>query len=445
MKGLENQIPDLQERANHIFKNQIFGIAITELTSLLSRRTIYGSKTANGRYSFCTEFDDEKGNIVFDKINHTWQNGKCVFCGASQEVHDRDKSLETYAYQFIHTENPEEIFNMKFDVIIGNPPYQLSSNDDGIQAVPLYDKFVNQAKKLNPRYLVMIIPARWYSGGMGMNSFRKEMLHDTRIKILCDFPKSRDCFPGVDVAGGICYFLWDRDYNGNCTVISSIGKKINQTQRALDEFNIFIRDNLGIKIIHKVLDSREENLSKFVYPISPFGISTKTRGYDKKFKNCITLISSNGKSYVDKTVLTKNKELIDFYKVSIGQLNPDRGGVNNAKDGKMNVITKVKIYEPNEVFTATYLLLGAFKEKKKAENFTSFIKTKFTRFLISLTLSSMHITKDNFQFVPMQDFSSNLDIDWSKPIPEIDKQLYKKYGLTQEEIDFIESMIRPME
>ena len=439
-KGLETKIPDKQERINHIFSKQLYGIAITDLTALLSRRSVYCSKTANGKYSICETFDDEQGNIRYERMQHTWQNGKCTFCGASQEVYDRDDALETYAYNFIHTENPLKLFkekNMKFDVIVGNPPYQL--NDGGgsneISAKPIYHKFVEQAKKLNPRYLTMIIPARWYAGGKGLNEFRGEMLSDKRIRTLVDYPKSRECFPGVDIAGGVCFFLWDREYSGECNVISKLGEKIVDRKRSLNEFDIFVRDNIGIDILHKVLLHNEKMLSEKVLPRNSFGFTTSIRGEKKEFKDCVTLISSGGISYVNKDSVIKNKELIDHYKISIGTLNPDRGGVNNAKDGKMNVTTKVKLLNPNEVVTETYIIIDYYKEREQAENCAKYISSKFARFLISLTLSSMHIVRDNFKFVPIQDFSE----------PWTDEKLYKKYGLTNDEIAFIESTIRPMD
>ena len=435
IKGLERQIPDLEKRIEHIFSKQVFGIAITELTSLLSRRSVYCSKFPSSEFS-AYQFSEDKpqGNIIYQRIKHTWKDSKCVYCGASQSEYERGDELETHAYQFIHNIDITKIFNMKFDVIIGNPPYQLSSNNNGIQATPLYHKFIQQAKKLNPKYLTMIIPARWYAGGMGMNDFRNEMINDSHIHYLHDFPKSRDCFSGVDIAGGICYFLWDREYNGTCVVENQIGDIINKEERCLNEFPIFVRDNIGIRIVHKIKAKEELDLSNIVYSISPFGLSTSTRGESEKFHGSVTLISSKGKSYLDKEQIT-NKELIDQYKVSIGQLNPDRGGVNNASDGKMNVTTKVVIYDKGEVTTATYLILGAFEDRCLAENYAAYIRTKFVRFLISLTLSSMHITKNNFVFVPLQDFSK----------PWTDEKLYTKYELTEEEIEYIESMIRPME
>lgn len=437
LEGLKDEIPDLQKRIDHIFKNQLYGIAITELTALMSRRTLYCSKHASGEKSV-VHFHTDDGNILFERIEHTWTNGKCSFCGTSKEQWDkREDLLEKHAYQFIHTENPEKILDMKFDVIIGNPPYQLNDGggSNGISAKPIYNLFVDQAKKMAPEHLVFVIPARWYAGGKGLDGFRAAMLNDEHIRTLVDFPKSRECFDGVDIAGGVCYFNWEKNYSGPCEVISRTGKNITSRVRKLDEFSIFIRDNVGIDILHKVLARKERMLSEKVLPRNSFGFTTADRGSKSPFDNSITLISSGGIGYVAVQDVKKNISLVDRYKVSVGTLNPDRGGVNNASDGKMNVTTKVKLLEPYEVVTETYIVIDCFEQLDLARNCANYIRTKFARFLISLTLSSMHIVRENFQFVPVQDFTS----DWN------DERLFKKYGLTDAEMHFIDSVIRPMD
>lgn len=434
-KGLEPIINDKQKRINHIFENQLYGIAITELTSLLSRRSVYGSKIANGKYSFCDTFSDEQGNIRYERLSHSWEDGKCIFCGASQDVYDREEELETYAYNFIHTNTPEKIFNMKFDVIVGNPPYQLSDGGAGVSAKPLFHLFVNQAKKLNPKYLTMIIPARWYAGGKGLDEFREEMLNDNRIKTIFDFESSKDCFEGVNIAGGICYFLWDRDYSGDCDVINMNRNKKSIKKRKLNEYSIFIRTNESTNIIDKVLSKSKDTWNNHNFPRNPFGFVTKDRGKPNKFQDCIKLLSSAGFGYIKEEDVTKNRELINHYKILIGRLVPSNGELDvNPQDG-YKVITTPKIILPKEVTTESYLMAGAFIDENSAKNFQLFMTQKFTRFLIRQAISSVNVTKDSFRFVPFEDFSQT----WT------DEKLYKKYELTKEEIDFVEFTIRPMD
>jgi site-specific DNA-methyltransferase (adenine-specific) len=282
LTGLEKEIPNLQKRIDHIFHNQLFGIAITELTSLLSRRSVYCSKYPNSKYSI-SKFDNVEGNIRFKKFKHTWDGERCVFCGASKEKYDRDGTLETHAYEFIHTTNPEEIFKMKFDVIIGNPPYQLSDggdNKDDVRtrggAMPIYHKFIQQAKKLSPRFLVMIVPSRWFAGGRGLDEFRTEMLADKRLRYLVDFPVSSECFPGVEIKGGVCYFLWNRDNKGDCIVETIRGELKSSLTRPLIEKNsdVFIRYNESIPIYKKIQAKTCNSFKEIVSTQKPFGFRT---------------------------------------------------------------------------------------------------------------------------------------------------------------------------
>lgn len=434
--GLQDKIPDLQQRIDHIFHKQLFGIAITELTSLLSRRSLYCSKYPNGEYSV-SRFDSPEGNIRFRRIKHTWVNEKCKFCGASKEQWDRGEGKETHAYEFIHTFEPEKIFNMKFDVIISNPPYQLSDGGQAASAKSIYQLFVMQFKKMNPRYISMIIPARWYTNGkgQGMSSFRQAMLEDDRISHLIDFKNSEDCFPGVNIAGGICYFLWEKDYHGKCKVqnISDFALS-SYSNRYLNEFNVLVRDNIAIGIIRKIRKLGDNTVCDIVQSYSYFSIRSFERGTKYQVsENDVMLLSSEGKGYYPLSKVTDKAGLLNKYKVIITYAMS--GGNKPSSDGKYQVVSSLQILDKNEVCTETYLMLGAFSEYVAAFNLESYIKTKFFRFLLLQALTSIHITKDSFQFVPMQDFSK----------PWTDEELYKKYNLTQEEIDFIESMIKPME
>lgn len=315
-KGLEKQIPDRQKRLNHIFKNQLFGLAITELTSLLSRRSVYCSKTANGKYSVCETFDEPQGNVRFNRVEHTWGKGCCVCCGASKQEYDRNKELESHAYQFIHTEEHKEIFNMKFDVIVGNPPYQLSDAGDSTGSSPIYNLFVEQAKKLNPRYLSMIIPSRWFAGGKGLDDFRDVMLHDRHISNLVDYPIASDVFPGVKVIGGVCFFLWERDYQGPCRVTTHMNDMADTMTRPLDQFDTFVRFNKAISILEKVAAKKYPPMSGQVSIQKPFGLRTFVM---PEKQGGITLFANKAVGKITKSAITTGIEMLSLWKVLISR------------------------------------------------------------------------------------------------------------------------------
>jgi site-specific DNA-methyltransferase (adenine-specific) len=430
-EGLQKSIPDRSLRINHILKNQIFGIAITELTSLLSRRSVYCSKTANGKYSVCERFDDQQGNIRFEQIEHTWEHERCTFCGARQANYERGEELESHAYHFIHTVNPEEIFNMKFDVIVGNPPYQLSDGGFGRSASPIYQNFVKQAKKLKPRYLTMIIPSRWFAGGKGLNDFRSEMLNDNRIRKIVDFEDASECFPGVDIAGGICYFLWERDSAGPCEVVNKHNDSVAISTRPLNEFKTLIRHSQAVPIIRKVLAKKEKYMNEQVSSRKPFGLPTIAR--PQKSGNIILRWQKGEGPYKRKDV-TIGIEMIDEWKVITSYVGYDHAG-NPDKNGMRRVFSKIDILPPGTICTETYLVIGSYKKESQAKNLVAYMKTRFFRILVSQFMSSHHITRDSYLFVPILDMKTK----WT------DKLLCRRYGLAEEEMKFIESKIRPME
>ena len=342
--------------------------------------------------------------------------------------------METHAYEWIHTVRPEEIYGMKFDVIIGNPPYQLGTGGGNAQAIPLYNQFVENSKKLNPRYLAMIIPARWFAGGMNLNEFRLSMLNDRRIRILVDYPNAKDCFPNSSIGGGVCYFLWDRDHEGDCRVTNISQMQQYTMVRRLNEYKVFVRYNEALMILRKVSREPSIKLTEKCSSLAPFGIMSNSRGSNKKTQNMpLRLFSSKGIGYISWGSIKNGKSWIGKYKVMVSKTGAEHAGEPD-KNGMFKVLSKVKVLYPNDVCTFSYFLIGMFNNELEAKNLASYLCTRFVRFLILLAVSSINLTKDKFQFVPLQDFSK----------PWTDEELYKKYDLTEEEISFIESMIKPM-
>ena len=456
IKGLENEIPDLRARVDHILQTQVFGIATTELTSLVARRSLYCSKYPNCKYSV-SKFDTVEGNIRFRALKHTFVNGRCKWCGASASQFDRDASLESHAYEFIHTANPEEIFNMKFDVIISNPPYQMNVGNEGgnaSKAKAIYHKFIEAATNLMSRYVCMITPSRWMTKsteGIPLE-WSDKMLSCNHIKIMHDFLDSRMCFPGVDIKGGVSYFLWDRDYNGTCAYSLHMNDAVDIRHDFLNTMNsgVLIRDPMAISMLCKLINVEgeyysddEKNMAGIVSPKDFFTnkqvLTSSWLGYSSSKDKMHPI-----KYYLNKTIhkkefawisrecIPKNVESVHLHKVYI----PAAGGSGNDDQ----VLGHPFYGEPNSVCSQTYLVVGYDPErhhftKSECLNIISYIKTRFFRYLVSIKKKTQNGPRGVYQFVPLQDFSK----------PWTDAELYKKYMLTQDEIEFIESMIKPME
>ena len=410
--GEDGQLSLADEQAlwDKILQENIFVVCNTPMAARITERTLRGFREVDGMH------------IKEEKL-------------VDQAVNNQEKLIKKLnSEKFWFGKGSEE---MKFNAIVGNPPYQVmdGGSGTGISAKPVYQMFVHIAKRLSSKYISMIMPSRWFSGGKGLDEFRDEMLHDRSIRYLSDFQDATDCFPNVAIAGGINYFLRDRDYTGNCSVTTHLGSVVKTAKRNLAEFDIFIRNPISLDVIHKVLNSSREMMDNIVASRNPYGLNSKERGSKSKTKGSLLLLHSEGEGYIQRSAVTKGTGTIDKYKVIIGKVVPCNGEVGVDPSKGYKAITKSRVLGPGVVITETYLLLGTFDSAEKAENCAQYMRLKLPRFLLHETFSSMNITKSNFKFVPIQDFSQS----WT------DAKLYKKYKLTQPEIDFIESMIRPME
>lgn len=433
--GLASEIPDLRHRVDHILTKQVFGIAITQITSLLARRSLYCSKHANGKHSIVKGFSQDAGNIWFEQISHTWANGKCTCCGASQKALDRGEGLETHAYAFIHSNNIRArigaIFgdDMQFDVIIGNPPYQLDDGGYGTSAAPIYQLFVEKALALEPRYAVFVTPSRWMAGGKGLDKFRQKMLTDKRMRRIVDYPKLYEGFPGVKIRGGISYFLWDREHVGPCEVQTIWDGKPTgpAVARQLNAFDVLVRRNEAVPILEKVRAKKEKTLDSRVSSQKPFGLRTFFHGKSdaKRMKDPVKLFGSQKVSWVGRAEVPSNVEWIDKWKVLMTRVQ----GTSAAIETKF--LSKPIIAEPGTACTESYVVAGVFDTEAEAANYAGYLRTRFARFLVSLRKSTQDAPRNVYAFIP--DLPMNKE--WT------DAKLYKRYGLTADEVAFVESQI----
>lgn len=450
-KGLEQEIPDLEMRVNHILTKQVFGIGITQITSLLARRTVYCSKHAKGEHSIANGFASDDGNIWFKRIKHTWDGDRCKFCGAARSVFDRGKDLETHAYAFIHTDNIKtrlaDIFggDMQFDVIIGNPPYQLNDDGFGTSAAPIYHHFVQQAKTLEPRYLSMVIPARWFAGGKGLDEFRQSMLTDNRLRSINDYLSASDVFPGVGLKGGVCYFLWDRDNPGACQVTTHFKDwPASAASRPLLEkgADVFVRFNEGLAILKKVVATETGKADTLALPESkkfdglvssrkPFGLDTTFKSKSAKKEGDLTVYQNGGIGYVARSTIKTGVHLIDKWKIFMGYAAP---GTGNKDTYPHRIISTPFLGEPGTISSETYLCIGPFDTKSQAESVLSYLSCRLTRLLILLHKPSQHVTRKVYSFVPTQKWTKK----WT------DERLYANYNISDCQIAFIEKLVRPL-
>ncbi|NWK94702.1 restriction endonuclease [Sphingobium lactosutens] len=456
--GLAAEIPVLQTRVNHVLTRQVFGIGITTLTSLLARRSLYCSKHANGEHSVAEGFAGDDGNIWFQRTEHNWvgggkwievtdeagntlkkrgdaKDGKCEFCGASQHALDRGEGFETHAYAFIHTNNVKarisELFgaDMQFDVIIGNPPYQLDDGGFGTSAAPIYQMFVEQALALEPKYAIFVTPSRWMTGGKGLDKFREQMLADKHLRVIVDYPKLYEAFPGVKIRGGISYFLWDGDYQGPCQFQTIWDGQPTgpAVARHLNAYDVLVRRNEAVPILEKVKAAGEPTLDSRVSSGKPFGFRTFFHGKPSAagLKDAVKLFGSQKVSWIERSQIATNPQWIDEWKVLMTAVQ----GTSAAVETKF--LSKPIIAEPGTACTETYLVAGHFDNEAAARNYAGYLRTRFVRFLVSLRKVTQHATRDVYAFVP----DLPLDQPWS------DENLYQRYGLTAEEIAFIEAQV----
>jgi site-specific DNA-methyltransferase (adenine-specific) len=434
-KGLAAEIPDLQDRVDHILTKQVFAIGITYLTSLLSRRSLYCSKHASGPHSIAEGFANDAGNIWFERMEHQWSEGRCEFCGASQKALDRGQAFETHAYAFIHTEDIStrigELFgdDMQFDVIIGNPPYQLDDGGYGTSAAPIYQLFVEKALNLDPRYAVFVTPSRWMAGGKGLDKYRERMLSDKRMRSIVDYPKLYEGFPGVKIRGGISYFLWDREHKGPCAVQTIWDGQPTgpAVERYLDAYDILVRRNEAVPILEKVKAKGESTLLGRVSSQKPFGLRTFFHGKPSSnhLKNPVKLFGSQKVSWVERSKIPTNVAWIDKWKVLMTRVQ----GTSAAIETKF--LSKPIIAEPGTACTESYLVAGLFDTEVEANYYASYLRTRFARFLVSLRKSTQDAPKHVYAFIP----DLPLNKEWT------DAELYKRYGLNKGEIAFIESQV----
>lgn len=432
MLGLAEVMPDENNRLHHILGEMVYAVAVTEMTAMMSRRSLYCSTKADSGFS-AVPMRSSDGNIWHRQIDHAFNGrGRCEECGGTRnqlEVDGRDN----HAYGFIHSNGRDQILKdlgMKFDIVVGNPPYQVSDGGFGASASPIYQSFIESAIELNPRFVLMIVPSRWFFGGKGLTDFRERMLSDRRIRNIVDFQDARTLFPDINLNGGVNYFLWDREHNGDCevTTVDHLGNRESLSRR-LDEHDVLVRPNAAISILRKVQKANNQSFSDLVASRKPFGLDRPFRGNAGLVpKTGIVLYQNGGIAWIPRRDIVVNTAWVDKWKVFIP----------TATDGNekypLPVLTEPIVAGPNTACTETYLFVGPFNSERAARSVANYMKTRFFRFMLALRKNTQDNSRDKFLFVPLLPTNRT----WT------DDELYEKFGLSQEEQGFIATQIREM-
>ncbi|MBN2835402.1 MAG: Eco57I restriction-modification methylase domain-containing protein [Candidatus Delongbacteria bacterium] len=471
--GLVQWESNEEKRRKHILQNMIYSIGLTKFTSQVSRRTVYYCSQANRKFDGQVDqdghsingyaigngewFDTDQGNVLTPVTEHTFKKGKCIYCGTAEKDkngqpgrYSDPKQLEHYAYEFIHIEDiqthlQKRFFGgkkVKFDIIIGNPPYQLTDGGGGSSSKPIYNLFVNQAISLKPKYMSMIIPSRWFSGGKGLDDFRAKMISDKHIRVLHDYLLAQTCFPSVSIEGGVCYFLWDRDNEGKCKIVSHDQEgNTKVSERYLsDNTDILIRDEKSLHILMKVQEKMQASFSSIVSPRNPYGISKIDESEFVDKKNSNTEISIFGRFENSREVrylkpgftIKKGKKLVNVWKVFISKADGAAGQIGNPIPAR--IIGKAEVGAPNVICSETFLVVGPFETENQAINVSKYMSTKFFRFMVGIR-KNKNMTQDTYKYAPL--LTSNQI--WT------DIELYNKFDLDQEDIEYIEKYIKELD
>ncbi len=437
MVGLQKWQSDPDKRREHILRSMLYGAAITSLSADITRRSVYQTKNATGTgvvdtaiKDWVVAFDDSDGNVKYVETEHAIVADRCTVCRAPEAL-VRDKR-ETYAYSFNHSTYPtEEMRHMKFDVVVGNPPYQIGA-EGTTRTMPIYQQFVMRAIQLDPKYVLFITPSRWFTGGLGLDNYRAQMINDRRLVKLVDNPKLFDVFPHVEIKGGVSYFLWDRDHDGDCEFSTRVGGTIVSTAtRDLREgHGVVIRDNKASEMVHKVIHASDASIEEWFWPRLAFSQEWRTnyRGEsDQPFAGSIPLIYNSGIGYVSANGLERNLDLVAKWKVLIPKAGDGHGREVSYVIGEPIAVA------PGSACTESYFVAGAFDSSDECENYAFYLCTKFARFLVLQRKATQDITAERFRFVPALDMKRR----WT------DEDLYKKFKLTADEITYIEGVIAP--